>query len=358
MWKLYITVMRTLFAKSDKERFFNKFSARLRAGAKLMVIIDDMIARRNQRKGKFENYSDPTYAFLLHARQEFASGKDISDIFKGWVSPSQIVLIRTGEETGRIVEAFDDCVELEKDLATISSMVKKSLRMPVIAIVGLLALLNAAYQKGIPLLVGIEPDLSKWGSASTFFYDVVNKFGKEPFVTACWVLAVVAFYVISLPNLSFKSMPQFRVTLNRIVPFFEIYRQLQASVFLKSFATLFGAGVRINSALELVGTNSVKYVRDCVETMQEKVSQGRDVALMFESELLMEDGDDLYDMAKSAELQKALDMVSKASMAEVMEKLPTKLDILGKALIVICILIIMSGIAGLFEIVDAVSSAQ
>lgn len=350
--------MRTLFAKSDKERFFNKFSARLKSGAKLMVIIDDMIARREQRKGKFENYTDPTYAFLLHARKQFSSGKDISDVFRGWVSPSQIVLIKTGEETGKIVEAFDDCVKLEKDLAAISGMVKKAMRMPVIAIVGLLALLNGAYQKGIPLLVSIEPDVSKWGTASTFFYDIVNKFGKEPLVTGGYIAAVVVFYVLALPNLSIKRSPEVRTSLNKVIPFFEIYRQLQASVFLKSFSTLLGAGVRVSTALELISKNSVKYVRDCVDGMIEKVSLGREVALMFESDLLGEDGDDLYDMAKSAELNNALIEVSKASMKNVMETLPTKLDLLGKALIMCCILVILSGMGGLFEIVDTVSNQQ
>ena len=357
MFNIYMAVMRSIFAGSDKERFFNKFAARLRSGAKMMVIIDDMIARREQRKSSFENYTDPDYAFLLHAKQEFSSGKNISDIFKGWVSASQIVLIKTGEETGQIIEAFDDCVSLEKDLANISGMVKKAMRMPIISIIGLISLLNGAYTKGIPLLVSIEPDLSKWGTASTFFYDTVNMFGKDPSITGGAAAAIAVFYFLALPNLSIKSKPMVRSTLNSVVPFFGIYRQLQASVFLKSFATLLGSGVRINVALELISKNSPKYVRDCVENMSEKVASGQDVSSMFESELLGEDGDDLFDMAKSSELQGALDEVSKATMKEVIEALPLKLDILGKALIMCCILVILSGMGGLFEIVDAVTNS-
>ena len=358
MWNIYIQIMKNLFKKGDKERFFNKIAARLRGGAKLMSIIEDMISRREQRKSKFENYTDPTYVFLLNARQEFSSGKDISDLFRGWVSPSQIVLIKTGEETGRIIESFDDCVELERDLAQISNMVKKSMRNPVFAIAVLLGLLNGAYQKGIPLLVSLEPDMTKWGTASTFFYDVVNALGKEPLVTAAWVGGVVAFYFFALPNLSIRRIPAIRNTLNSVIPFFGVYRELQASVFLKSFATLLNSGVRINVALELISMNSVKYVQDNVEIMLAKVNVGKDVALMFESDLLGEDGDDLFDMAKSAELGAALESVSKESMKNVLATLPPKLDLLGKLLIVSCIMVILSGSAGLFEIVDTISGEQ
>ena len=356
MWNIYIAIMKRMFAQGDKERFFNKFSSRLRGGAKMMTVIEDMIYRKEQRRGKVGCLTDPTYAFLINAKKEFGSGKDISDLFKGWVSSSQIVLIKTGEETGRVVDAFDDCVSLEKDLATISKMVRGALRMPVFSIIGLLFLLNGAYLKGIPLLEDIEPDLSKWGGASTAFYDIVNTFGKEPMITAAWVGAVVVFYVISLPNLSFKSIPSVRTQLNRIVPFFESYRALQASVFLKSFSVLLGSGVRVNTSLELISGNSVKYVRDNVEVMLDKINSGRDMSLMFESDLLGEDGDDLYDMAKSAELEKSLAEIAASSMTTVINTLPVKLDLLGKAMIVLCILVVMLGMGGLFEIVDTVSN--
>ncbi|WP_146147038.1 type II secretion system F family protein [Photobacterium kishitanii] len=319
-----------------------------------MTVFTDM-ANRIETKDKDFKWMNPQYAFLINAISVYGSGKELSECFNGWVSSTQLVLIKTGEQSGQMTEALASCVELEKKLQLISKAVKSSMRMPVIAVFALVGLLYGAYTQGVPIMLEVSSDVSTWGSISTNFKNLSAVVGQSPFASLLIVFLLGLFYKITLPNLTISSIPSIRNILDKYFPFYDAYRRIQASIFLKSLATLLASGVRVNDALELILKNSNRYVSYHVNEMKIKIGSGKGLESIFETPFLGEDGEDLSDMAKGDDLEGAIREVSEESIQSVIEELPMKLNIVGKLMIIGCIGVVLFGVASLYEIIGNIT---
>lgn len=340
---------------SDKRKIkvLKKIISRIRMGKKAITCFSEL-AEKIELSGDPFYKLNPIYAFLDNGRKVMGSGGKLSECFIGWLEPSQIVLIKTGEKTGRVPESLQQCIDFETKIQTIKKAVKRASYTPAFAIILLLVVLVAAYQKGIPMLQDML-DMSEWGEVALNFYELTSIFGAEPIMTILYFVVFSFAYIWSIGNLDIKSYPAFRDALDKYAPFFGIYRALQASIFLSSLATLLSSGVRIKSALELIEENSGSYVANRVSYMSKEIATGGDLGSCFRITFLGESGEDLADMANGDSLEEALIEVSNETITEVMDTLPIKLSLIGKLIILVCICVVFFGIGALFEIVQSIT---
>lgn len=351
---MYIKYMQGRFASNPKKiKILKKLGSRMRVGRKALDCFNDLCASMEAVDDPFLKL-DPIYAFLNNGRKVLGSGKPLSECFVGWMSPEQIVLIKTGEETGKVSDAIKNCIELESQVTLIRKTIKKSAFTPIFALVMLMVVLVGTYQKGIPLLSEILP-LEEWEGMALQLYDMTYTFGADPIKTVVIFIACVGAFAWSIPNLDIPSMPSLRKGLDKYMPFFGIYRVMQASIFLRSLSTLLSAGVRIKVAFDLIVENSNPYVSNRVSMMRDQIAKGEDLAECFKNDFLGENGQDLADMAQGDSLEEALEEVATETMAEILETLPVKLMLVGKALIGVCLMVIMFAMGAFYEIVGSVT---
>ncbi|KDM89947.1 type II secretion system F family protein [Photobacterium galatheae] len=346
--------MQARFASNPKKaKVLKKIGSRMRVGRKALDCFKDL-AESIENSGDAMYRIDPVYAFLRNGREVLGSGRPLSECFAGWLPPEQLVLIRTGEETGQIAEAIDQCVTLDKQIGLIKKTIKKASFLPTFASALLLGVLVGAYQKGIPLLKEVQP-VEEWGETPLQLLAITEVFGADPIRTIAIALFTVILLAWAIPNFDVKGRPEIRNLLDKYAPFFGIYRTIQASIFLRSLATLLTSGVRIKDALELIVQNSPKYVGNRVTEMRDKISSGGELSECFVTPFLGENGKDLADMAQGDSLEEALEEVATETMEEVLESLPAKLAIIGKLMIGGCLMVVMFAMGAFYEIVGSIT---
>ncbi|HHJ3079704.1 TPA: type II secretion system F family protein [Vibrio parahaemolyticus] len=351
---MYIKFMQSRFASSKKKaKVLKKLGSRMRVGRKALDCFKDLAESFENSDDAFYKI-DPVYAFLKNGSEVLGRGRPLSDCFVGWLPPEQLVLIRTGEETGKIAEALEQCVTLDKQISLIKKTIKKASFLPAFASTLLLGVLVGAYQKGIPLLKEVQP-IEEWGETPLQLLAMTEVFGADPIRTVVIAVAFVALMAWAIPNFDVKGRPEIRNALDKYAPFFGIYRVLQASIFLRSLATLLSSGVRIKDALELIIQNSPKYVGNRVAEMRDKVSSGGELSECFINPFLGENGKDLSDMAQGDSLEEALEEVATETMEEVLESLPAKLGVIGKLMIGGCLMVVMFAMGAFYEIVGSIT---
>lgn len=351
---MYLQLMQKGFSSNPKKvKILKKIASRMRVGRKALDCFNDLCISLEATKDPLLKFNS-VYVFLDNGRKVLGSGKSLSECFEGWLPPEQIVLIKTGEETGKISDAIADCIKLEQQISLIKKTIKKASFMPVFAMTMLLGVLVGAYQKGIPLLSEIVP-LEEWEGMPLQLYNMTHTFGADPMQTAIIGVTVVAAFGWSIPNLDIPSVPEIRNLLDKYMPFFGIYQTMQASIFLRSLSTLLASGVRVKDAFDLIIQNSTPYVANRVTMMRDQIASGGDLGDCFINPFLGENGQDLSDMAKGDSLEEALEEVASETMIEVLETLPAKLNLLGKALIASCLGVVMFGMGAFYEIVGAVT---
>lgn len=347
-------MMKARFASSkNKDKVLKKIGSRMRVGRKALDCFKDLIVSI-ENSGDALYKLDPVYHFLQNGKDVLGSGRTLSDCFEGWLPPEQIVLIKTGEETGKVSEAIEQCINLNKQVSLIKKTIKKASFLPAFAALLLLGLLVGTYQKGIPLFEELAPR-EEWGEAAMQLYDMTHTFGSDPLRTIIVVILSIVAVAWAIPNLDLKGNPSFRNYIDRYVPFFGIYRTVQASIFLRSLATLLSSGVRVKDALDLIVKNSSPYVGNRIVEMRDKISSGLELSECFKNPFLGDYGKDLADMAQGDSLIEALEEVADETMEEVLEGLPAKLGFLGKAMVASCLMVVVFGMGAFYEIIDSIT---
>ncbi|WP_210498559.1 type II secretion system F family protein [Vibrio crassostreae] len=353
---LFTKYMQAQF-QNDPERpkLLKQISALMKNNWQLLDIFEYLIQKMDAKKDIMIKIS-PKYQFLVHARDTIKRAKTLPDAFEGWVSPTELVIIKTGEKTGEYEEAFKQCIALNKDVSHIISTIKKAMITPVIAILLLVGILVGARLKMMPMLMGLVP-MEYWKDLSLSFYDLTEAVGGNPVRTLGILVGSVIGLAWATPNLQIKSMPQFRNALDKIMPF-SIYKAMQVSIFLRSLGTLLESGVRFREALTLIQQTSNKYMRTHLDVFVDKVTSAAGDSTVFEGDFLGDYGDDLSAMAKGDNLEGALKDIAAECMEEVTEVLPSKMKFISTLMMISIICIVLFGLMAFYDVIGILQSGE
>ncbi len=251
---------------------FEKLSSFMASG---IPIIDVLRILEREYSGT-NNATDPRpFVMRQWIKSMDEKGIPFSVAIDGWVPPSERMLISSGEDSGDIEDAFNNCIETTKASKEMKGTIIGKLTYPAILISLLFVVIAFFSIKIVPILTEISPP-SQWPSVSQDLYTI------SEFTTNNWYL--VLFSIAGSIFVITKSLGSLtgpiRGFIDKIPPY-SMYRSFQSSVLIMSLASMMRSGVPIQDALEKTAKVSNKYISSEINKILKRMKSGMDEGSAF-----------------------------------------------------------------------------
>jgi type II secretory pathway component PulF len=274
---------RSSLSVSTRVRVYKRLALILKNNVPLAEAVAEMyviLARRSQafdkemdldeqvREMLAETPRDPGALLMQDILRACARGRSIADAFAPWVTDQEQSLIRSGEKTARLVQAFNRCVFALKKRQQLTKALRSALMMPALLIVGLVgAVIFVAFDL-VPQYLQLMP-VEEWTGQTRTLIDI-------GLFTRHWVFLIIPA-LVGLVTLITLSMPRWtglwRDYADRFPPY-SIYRMFQGSVFMLNVAALMGSGDPVESALQTMLVNTTPYLRERIRDALRGLAKG------------------------------------------------------------------------------------
>lgn len=267
------------------------------------------------------------------------NGMKLSQAMIGWVDHDEQMLISAGEQSGNIDGALVSTAEIMVAKKRIRWAVIGGIAYPAFLLMLAFGLLVMFSYKIIPQFSRVVPD-DKWQGIARLMINSAE-FTRDwlPVITLILVGLIVAFFY-SLP----RWTDGLRIKLDRFIPY-SIYRILIGSTWMISFAALVNAGVRIETALQQLESNSAPWLKvriaSCLRGMRSGLGVGDALAKAGYQFPDPEIIDDLGVYSKFSGFDQALDTIGREWITESVERIETLMKVVfGVSLLLVAALVI------------------
>ncbi len=197
------------------------------------------------------------------------AGKTLAQACADWVPYQEHAIISAGEQSGNLVQAFNDCVRIIEARQRVMSLVLSTAGYPVLVWSLMAYLLHVVASRVVPAMSrSSNPD--SWTGASQALYllaSFVNNWGL-PFLIA--VVVLIAASVVSLPY--FRGSLRTRL---EVLPPWSIYKALHGSTFLLNIAVMLRANISPLDALDTLKKGANPWLRERLEAAHYGVRMGK-----------------------------------------------------------------------------------
>jgi len=273
MHDLDMIVLRMQFSAKVRSDFYVKLSRLLANGVLLKVALQKLYAATTQ-DGKKTRHAEAVV--LRDCLATVDAGRPLSHALARWTKPDESGLIAAGEQSGNLRQAFADAIGIVKAKRRITGAVLLATVYPTFLLGLGCVLLHMISTKLVPKLVKVAPP-ENWEGAAALLYAIatyVNRFGL---VTLILLLALVGVIVATLPH--FKG--PLRVYADRLPPW-SIYRMLHGSTWLKNVAALVQAGIQLQDALAMLGSNASPWLKERTNAALYGIRMGANLGVALE----------------------------------------------------------------------------
>ncbi len=238
-------IVRAKVKRQDLISFTVHLATVIGAGVPILQGLDDMI----------EETENPRFREVVRGiRQSIQDGFSISDAFSQYpdiFSELYVSILKSGESTGRLDEVLKEIVRFLEWQSELIGTIKQASTYPIIVMTFVGGLVTALFTFILPRFLGIFDSFNIPLPLPTRIVIAISAF----FQNFWWlIIAAVVGTIVGLR--AANKTPGGRLVLDRIklkIPVFgELVRRIALSRFSHYLATLFGAGVNIMGALEVV----------------------------------------------------------------------------------------------------------
>lgn len=300
---------------AGRQRLWTKLSKLLSNGVQILDALGSIHKRRVESgKGKH-----PMTLAIASWVAEIKNGHRLSQAIDGWVDNDERMLIAAGEQSGNLDDALNSAAEVMMAKKKIRGAVFGGLFYPAVMMMIAVGVLIMFSYKIIPSFTRVVSD-EKWHGIARFMIDISN-FTKDWIflIVGLSILLIIAFF-ISLPRWS----EGLRVKLDRYPPY-NVYRMLQGSTWMISFAALVSAGMRIELALKQLSEGASPWlyarVQSCLYGMRAGYNPGDALARSGYGFPDLEIIDDLGTYSQLSGFDEALSIIGKAWITESVENI-------------------------------------
>jgi len=352
---------------NNSNRFLFKIDSRARSRLwkKLSTLIGhgvpilDAVGSIHSRRMASGNANHPMTIALGNWKDKLKNGLRISQAIEGWVYNEEQMLIAAGEQSGNLEKALISASEIMQAKKKIRKAVFVGMFYPTFLFLVAIGVLIMFSYKIIPSFTGLVAD-EKWSGVGRAMIDISN-FTRD----WIWLFGVIAITIIVA---FFVSLPRWagglRVQLDKYPPY-NIYRMLQGSTWMISFAALVSAGVRVENALVQLseGASPWLYVRvqACLKGTRSGLTAGDALAKSGYGFPDREIIDDLGVYSKLDGFDEALEIIGKEWITESVESIDSMMKVIFAISLIIAgglIAFMVSGLIGMeLQLAEILKSA-
>lgn len=324
MTDIELKINRFLFRIDAKarRRLWRKLAKLINNGVPILDAINSMHARRVESG----NAKHPMTLALGDWRDKIKNGRRISQAIDGWVDRDEQMLIAAGEQAGKLDEALVSTSEIMEAKKKIRGAVIKGMFYPMVMMIIAVGVLIMFSYKIIPSFTNVVSD-DKWHGIARFMIDLSNFSRDWIWLIVLVTVGIITAFFISLPRWS----GGLRIKLDQYPPY-NIYRMLQGSTWMISFAALVSAGVRVENALMQLADGAQPWlharVQSCLRGMRSGLNAGDALAKAGYGFPDLEIIDDLGVYSKLSGFDQALAIIGKEWITESVESIDIMMKII------------------------------
>lgn len=240
------TILKSYFSSKVRAKTWKKLATLLRHNIGELHALTTLQARYAAQNDPLANLlfgGHPLAVVFGQVIDEIKKGQPLDVALYAWVPHEEIMLIRGGKNSARLVEALLDCVKLIEAKQKITSSIIKAVAYPMMLLSLFVVLLLVVSLHVVPELSLLSnPEL--WDGAAGALYTVSSFVSSLAGIIV--FVALFALLVVILGTLPFWT-GRLRIMFDNAPPW-SIYRLMNGSVWLFTVATL----LRANNSLDFI----------------------------------------------------------------------------------------------------------
>lgn len=294
---------------ATRKLMFEKLGTLIKNGMSVQQVIDKLLKRAASKKN-VESY------FLTHAKEVLSEGKDFSESLKGWASPNEVLIISSGEKSGEIPEAFENCVGLMEQLIEMRTTIISASIYPAILMTALVAVIFGFSKGMLPILSDFSPK-ETWPSSAQGVADFSTFFTDNVIII---LLLIFGFFKMIQKSLTLVTGSIRDNILDKIPPY-SLYKEIQSGLLLVSIATLMKSGLSFSKTLSFIEKESPKYLQNKVMEISDNLNDGKNEGESMNTSFIGEIGDDIEDFSEGSSIEVALSRMGDMIVREKINKI-------------------------------------
>lgn len=286
-------------------------SARLELFKKMIPFIEDGVDLHQLIKLLGKEYNklstiDARSLVLNEWAEAMENAQNFSATLTPWVSTTDSMMISTGEEGGKLVNALRNVIKANEDTKRIKATIKSSLGYPAFLLVVLMGIMTLSSVKIIPTLEEIMP-YNSWPESAQGFYNFTH------FFTDNWHVMLMSFAAfIYAIKYSFDNWTNtLRKYFDKLPPW-SSFRSISSAMFLISISALMATGMPAYDAVKSLSDYSSKYVRFQLSKTLSLMDNGRGLGEALDTSFMTrETAMDIRIYSQASDATKSMDRVGR-----------------------------------------------
>jgi type II secretory pathway component PulF len=344
--------IKTEFTAAQRERLYLKLATYLRSGVKLSDAVD-MLWRLETDDGR--RVKTGVAYVLSEWRRKINNGKSFADAIKDSVPQIDYVVIKAGDESGRLDVALNDSVYINKAKGKMIGAIIGGLADPIVLSLMIIVFFYIFTSHVLPSFMDIMPR-EQWFGMPALLADVADVIMSLALPAAVVIGGFLGWAIWSMPRLT----SSIRRALDDYPPW-SIYKTLQGSGFLISLSALIKAGVKLPDALRLLGQGASPWLKSRIMAAQRHVSNGLSLGeALYRTKNGFPSRDIVMDMRAYSDMEgfeEILERIGKEWIEESVSRIKRDFDVIKNALIVVFGMMFIMIASGIFQMQDTISTS-
>lgn len=272
------------FGKKERIQFYESLMGVLEDGISIEVALETVQKAFSNDGKELHPVSIVCYEIAMSVR----GGKSLAQSCRRRLPYEEVSLIETGEETGKLVQAFRDCVRIIEIRQRIARLIQSVVAMPSLTWSLMWALLYVIALWLVPSMTK-RSDPDAWTGVPALLYHLSNLVSHYGFFILGSVVIVILTATLTLPvfcGLALEpTSPTWKIQLSRILqkarlklesaPPWSIYKVLHGSIFLMNMSVMLRSGINQLDALTILKRGAPPWLRERLDAIHYGVRSGK-----------------------------------------------------------------------------------
>jgi len=346
---LYDIAVKFEFGTDQRYKFYIKLAQLLSNGVSLDNGLKQIANIASRKK------STVMVSLFKRWRKNIANGMNFGQCLSEYIPSSEAILLETGANSGRLVEALQNTAESIEQQKKVKSAIITAAAYPTVLMFMLIAALLLSSYKVIPTFEEIIP-VEQWEGIS-YMVAVVTSFVRDySLMLGVLLMAIIFIIGYTMPRWTSKS----RVKFDSFPPW-SLYRMWQGSSFLLAVSSMMAAGVKMDEvSLGRIAKQSDPYLRTRIIALIKYITAGENLGeAMYKSGYSFPDDEIIGDLQIYANLRgfdQNLIWITRSWVDSLVERVGIVMKVVNTTVLMLIALVIGCLITAFYDIFQQIQT--